>query len=72
MQGAMAPVLNVGTGKATTVTFRTTGAAAAQLLALVYRTLTVCAPVVFQVTVAVLLVAVPPAVSVPPAETTHT
>jgi hypothetical protein len=59
----------VGTGSGFTVTGYTVGVAAVQPFALVKLTLTVCAPAVFQVTVIVLLVVVPPAVIVPPAET---
>ena len=58
-------------GNGLTVTGKTVGTAAAHPLELVYDTLTVLGPAVFQVTVTVLLVAVPPAVIVPPAETFH-
>ena len=71
-QAVVAPVVNVAIGNVFTVTFLTVAAAAIQPLALVYRTLTVCAPAVVQVMVAVLLVDAPPAVIVPPAETVHT
>ena len=64
------PVI-VGTGNASTVTLYTVAAAAVHPEPLVYTTLTVCGPAVFQVTVTELLARVPPAVIVPPPETTH-
>jgi hypothetical protein len=62
---------NVGALASPTVSFRTVGLDTVQPLALAYATLTDCAPAVFQVTVTLLLVDVPPAVIVPPEETTH-
>ena len=57
----------VGTGRGFTVTFLTVGVAALHPVELVYVTLTVCAPAVFQVTVMEFVPA--PAVIVPPPET---
>ena len=64
-QAVIAPVIKVGTGRGFTVTLLEVATAAVHPLVLVYFTVTLCAPTVLQVMVAVLL-PLPPDVIEPP------